>query len=74
MDSEWQRRLDDQAGILRDLAVLRREVRAHFSQRYRGDAFREWLRDLFDLREAKLRECSRISRAKLRLAARQYAG
>ena len=29
----------------------------------RGDAFREWLRDLFDGREAKLRECRRIARA-----------
>lgn len=72
VDSEWQRRLDDQAGILRDLAVLRREVRAHFGKRYAGDAYREWVRDLFDLWEAKMRTCRRISRLKQRQAAARY--
>lgn len=73
VDSEWQRRLNDQDAILKDLRVLRREVRAHFSQRYTGDAHREWLRDVFELRESRLRQCRKVCRAKLRAAARYYA-
>ena len=73
VDSEWQRRIDDQAGILRDMAALRREVRAHFGKRYQGDAFNEWCHDLFDLWERKLKHCAQESKRKLRVAARQYA-
>lgn len=74
VDSEWQRRLDDQAGILKDMAVLRREVLKHFGKRYTGDAFHEWVRDLFDLKETKLKTCRKISLTKKTVAARRYAG
>jgi hypothetical protein len=72
VDTEWQRRLDDQTRILRDLGSLRREVGIHFGKRYTGDAFREWIRDLFDLWTAKLKACQRQARTKKQLAARQY--
>jgi len=74
VDSEWQRRLDDQAGIVRDLRAMRREVAAHFGKRYTGDAFREWVRDLFDLWESKMRTCGAVARRKKVAAARIYAG
>jgi len=51
---------------------LRTEIRRHFAQRYHGDAFREWIRDLFDLHETRLREAGRIARMKLRRAAHRY--
>jgi hypothetical protein len=49
-------------------------VRTHFAKRYAGDAFGEWIRDLFDLPEARLCACRRMARAKKRTAARLYAG
>jgi hypothetical protein len=73
VDTEWQRRLDDQVTLLKDLRALRREVRAHFGQRYAGDAYREWVRDLFDLWEAKLLGCRKVCRARQRISIRQYA-
>jgi hypothetical protein len=73
VDSEWQRRLDDQAAILKELASMRREVRAHFGQRYHGDAFEEWVRDLFDFPSGRLQDCQRISRHKKQVAKKLYA-
>jgi hypothetical protein len=73
VDSEWQRRLDDQAAILKELASMRREVRAHFGQRYHGDAFEEWVRDLFDFHTGRLQDCQRISRHKKQVAKKLYA-
>ena len=48
VDSEWGRRLRDQTEMLETLPQLREEVRAHFSERYYGEVFEEWLRYLFD--------------------------
>lgn len=73
VDTEWQRRLDDQAGILKELAALRRQVRAHFRKRYHGDAFAEWIRDLFDLHAQRLRDCRRVCRRKRAQARAFYA-
>ena len=73
VEPEWQRRLDDQEAILRDLAGLRKRVREHFGRRYHGGAFEEWQRELFDLPKRRVRECQAISRRKLRLAARVYS-
>lgn len=73
VDSEWQRRLDDQAAILKEMAALHREVRAHFSQRYYGDAFEEWLRDHFDLYITQLQDCRRICKTKKQAAQKLYA-
>lgn len=74
VDSEWQRRMRDARGILKDLLALRRTVRAHFSKRYHGAAFAEWLADLFDLHEARLRACLRTSGIKLPVARAAYTG
>ena len=73
VDTEWTRRLADQRAILRDIAALRREVRVHFSRRYHGDAFEEWIRDLFDLHERKIKDCVRISGERLNASRRVYA-
>lgn len=72
-ETEWQRRLNEQSQTIRDIAAMRRKVRAHFGKRYTGTAFEEWLRHLFDLHEQRLRDCQRICRRKLRHAKRQYA-
>lgn len=72
VDSEWQRRLDDQAAILKDLRELRRRVRRHFAKRYFGKAQDEWVSDLFDFHEQRLEECGTISRRKLRIARQRY--
>lgn len=73
VDTEWLRRLKDQRGILRELAVMRREVHSHFRKRYHGDAFEEWMRDLFDLGVRRLREAGVICREKLRRVRRLYS-
>lgn len=72
VDSEWQRRLDDQASILKRLTSLRKRVQTHFEKRYVGEGFNEWVRDLFDLHETKLNEAGRICRQKMTLAKRRY--
>lgn len=73
VDSEWQRHIDAQTGILADLSRMRRDVRRHFGRRYHGLAFEEWIRHLFDFRVEQLRESRRRCRVKSRLARRRYA-
>ena len=72
VDSEWQRRLHDQAEILRDIAAMKKRVVSHFGKRYEGEGFEEWVRDLFDLHEARLREAGKICRRKMTAAKRRY--
>ena len=73
VDTEWQRRIIDQRSILRDVKVLRKKIIGHFAKRYHGAAFEEWIRDLFDLREKRLKECTAICRRKKAMAAKKYA-
>jgi hypothetical protein len=73
VDTEWQRRIREQNATLRDIAAMRKRVRAHFGQRYHGEAFEEWLRHLFDLQVQRIRDCQRICRAKLKMAKRFYS-
>lgn len=72
--AEWQRRINDEGHVLKDLRALRAEVRAHFGERCHGDAFREWVRDLFDLWERRLKECRAVCRAKKARARDVYGG
>jgi hypothetical protein len=74
VDAEWQRRLDDQARALKELAAMRKEVCTHFAKRYHGAAFEEWLRDLFDLHVSKLEGAQDTCRAKMKVAKKLYAG
>jgi len=48
-------------------------VREHFARRYHGAAFKEWVSDLFDLREARLRQARSVCQQKRRLARNAYA-
>jgi len=73
VDSEWQRRLDEQRQTLRDIEAMRRRVVAHFGQRYHGKAFEEWVRHLFDLYVTRIEDCRKICRKKLAVARRTYA-
>lgn len=73
VESEWQRRLDEQRQTLRDIATLKSRIRAHFGKRYFGDAFDEWVNDLFDLYVYRIRDCRRICKQKKAVAARVYA-
>ena len=72
VDTEWQRRINDQRSILREIKALRKKIIGHFSRRYHGAAFEEWLRDLFDLRERRLKECTAVCRRKKAAAAKRY--
>jgi hypothetical protein len=72
VEPEWQRRLKEQAAILRDLARLRRRVRRHFSRRYHGQAFQEWVQDLFNQYESRLMQAGAVCKQKLRQARRFY--
>lgn len=54
IDSEWQRRLDEQAVAAQNGAQLKAKVHAHFAQRYDGEAFEEWVRDVFDAPMARM--------------------
>ncbi len=71
--TEWRRRLSEQARVLKDMDALRRRLRTHFGKRYHGDAFEEWLKELFDLHIRRIKEAQRISRRKLMVARKVYA-
>jgi len=73
-EPEWTRRLREQRATLRDIAALRQAIRAHFSKRYHGAAFEEWVRDLFDLYVSRIKDCQIICRRKRALARQRYGG
>ncbi len=73
VETEWQRRLADQAQAIKDLAAMRKRVRAHFAQRWHGKAFEEWLDQIFLLPTMRLKDCQRISRDKLAAARKIYS-
>ncbi|MCX5662795.1 MAG: family 20 glycosylhydrolase [Planctomycetota bacterium] len=73
VESEWQRRIAEQKQTLKEIAALRSRIRAHFGKRYHGDAFEEWVHDLFDLHETRIKESQKICRKKLAIAKRIYA-
>jgi hypothetical protein len=70
--AEWKRRITDQRSIIHEIDSLRDRILRHFSKRYHGTAFEEWVRDLFGLREDRLKECTRICRRKKAVAAERY--
>ena len=70
---EWQRRIHEQDAAIGAGGVLRESVAAHFGERYAGDAFEEWLRDLFDAPISRLRDCTVVCRAKMETAAARYS-
>lgn len=72
-DTEWQRRLDEQAQTLKDIATMKKAIDAHFSKRYHGDAYNEWVNDLFDLYVTRIKDCQNICKKKLALAKREYS-
>jgi hypothetical protein len=73
VDSEWQRRLDEQKQTLADIDALRKKVVAHFGKRYHGDAFEEWVSHLFDIYVKKIKFYAADCRKKLAVARRVYA-
>lgn len=72
VDAEWQRRLDYQANRRKLGHDLRRRVQSHFSQRYHGMAYREWLDHLFAVPQAKLDRLTATSRPALAAARKRY--
>jgi hypothetical protein len=70
---EWQRRIDEQNTMLKELAAMRKKVTAHFSKRWHGDALNEWLDHLFDLPAKKIRDRQGDSKRKLALSRKSYA-
>jgi len=72
VDSEWQRRLDDQDALLTELAATRVTVVEHFSERYWGKAFQEWVGTLFDVHADRLVRCGEVCRRKLEEARAEY--
>ena len=73
IDAEWKRRIAEQTQAIKDQSALRKKVRSHFAKRYHGQAFNEWISELFDLSARKLKECVKASRRKLAVARRYYA-
>ena len=72
-DSEWQRRIDEQAAINMDGAILREQVSAHFAQLYAGRAFQEWMRDVFDISLERTQNDTQACRVKLEISRTRYA-
>jgi hypothetical protein len=73
VDSEWQRRIAAIDAILRAFARMRRDVHRHYSQRFHGAAFEEWVRHLFDLRNERLIACRAFCEDRRSDAAQRYA-
>ena len=72
-EGEWQRRLADQAQGLKDIRAMRKRLVAHFGQRFTGQYFKEWIVDVLDLHEKKIKECQIECRRKLKLAKKLYS-
>lgn len=70
---EWQRRLNDQARISKELQTLRAKVKAHFGKRYFGLHFEEWLAHLFDIPLENL-QLARTRSLKFRIKAKKRYG
>jgi hypothetical protein len=69
---EWQRRLDDQARLRKELKALRKEVKRHFGGRNAGKHFDEWLGHNFDVQIARLKDAGAASRAFMAKAKKRY--
>ncbi len=74
VDSEWQRRIDDQKRLIGEIAGKRQTVRKHFGKRYHGSAFEEWIGDMFDLYEEKIKDCTATCKRKKERAKKIYGG
>jgi hypothetical protein len=72
-EGEWVRRLADQASGLKEIAVMRKRLVTHFGKRFYGQHFEEWIVDVLDLHERRLKECRVESRRKLKLARKVYS-
>lgn len=72
--AEWDRRLRAFRETRRDLKILREQVRRHFSKRYYGQAFEEWLEDLFGTPVRRFKTLADECRAKKALARLHYGG
>lgn len=70
---EWQRRYRESCQTLRDIAALRRRVRAHFEPRYGGPDFEEWLDHLFGLHDQRIRANLKVCQRKMKLSRRHYS-
>jgi len=69
---EWQRRLDDQARLVKALTVLRKEVKRHFGKRNSGKHFDEWLGHNFDVPITRLHDAGAASKAFMAKAKKRY--
>src|SRR5262249_21637652 len=72
-EAQWGRRLQEQTSMLQKLAAMRKQVRAHFGRRSHGQAFEEWLGQIFDLPTLRLKDCQKITRRKMGAAKKLYA-
>jgi hypothetical protein len=72
--AEWDRRLREQKKTLDDFKRLRTRVHAHFSKRYFGQAFEEWIEDLFGTPVRRFNLLAAECRAKKALARQRYDG
>ena len=52
---------------------MRKRLVAHFGQRFTGQYFKEWIVDVLDLHEKKIKECQIECRRKLKLAKKLYS-
>jgi hypothetical protein len=72
--AEWDRRLREQQKTLADFRKLRKQVESHFSKRYFGQAFGEWIEDLFGAPIRRFKLLASECRAKKSLARQRYGG
>jgi hypothetical protein len=72
--AEWDRRLREQKKTLEDFKQLRKQAVAHFSKRYFGQAFEEWIEDLFGTPIRRFNLLAVECRAKKALARQRYGG
>ena len=67
---QWQRLIRDHERCEKEIITLRRRVEAHFSKRYHGKAFQDWLCYLFGPTGERLRDSLAFCRTQRKKSAR----
>ena len=71
IDTQWKRMINQMNNAIEEIARLRQRIQEHFSQRYHGKSFNEWLKFIFNY-EFQLKQCIKDAEKKQVAATKLY--